>query len=76
MYFWKRYIDDIFMIWIHSRSELDEFISYLNSCHQTIKFTAEISETEIPFLDTLVHLDTDGTIWTDLYINRQTVICT
>ena len=43
LYFWKRYIDDIFMIWTHTRTQLDEFITYLNSCHKTIKFTTEIS---------------------------------
>ncbi len=34
---WWRYIDDIYMIWPHSREELDSFISGLNSYHDSIK---------------------------------------
>ena len=55
------------MVWTHGREALDEFIDYLNNCHPTIKFTTEISETEISFLDTTVHLDKDGSLWTDLH---------
>jgi peptide-methionine (R)-S-oxide reductase len=64
---WLRYIDDIFMIWNHNRKNLDEFITLLNTCHSSIKFTAEISEKSLPFLDTLVCINTDRKIYTDLY---------
>ena len=47
--------------------KLEEFIEYLNKCHPSIKFTAEISDSEVNFLDTMVHLDPDGSLWTDLY---------
>ena len=40
---WWRYIDDIFMIWQHSREKLCSFLDALNSFHETIKFTADIS---------------------------------
>ena len=53
---YKRFIDDIFMIWTHTRRELDNFIQYLNQVHPTIKFTANVSNTSIDFLDTTVHL--------------------
>ena len=46
---------------------MDDFIQYLNNCHPSIKFTAEISDSEVNFLDTTVHLDPDGSIWSDLY---------
>ena len=36
---WLRFLDDIFMIWDHSLAELEEFMTHLNSFHQTIKFT-------------------------------------
>ena len=36
---WKRYIDDIFIIWTHGDTALDVFVSYLNKCHPSIKFT-------------------------------------
>jgi len=64
---WLRYIDDIFMIWNHTREALDEFLEHLNSCHSTIKFTSEISPTHVSFLDTLIKIDTDRTIYSDLF---------
>ena len=36
---WWRKIGDIFLIWQHG----EEFLSLLNSCHPTIKFTYEYS---------------------------------
>ena len=52
---WKRYIDDIFSLWDISREELQQFIEQADNHHPTIKFTAEISETEFTFLDTVVY---------------------
>ena len=40
---WKRYIDDIFVIWTASQTQLDEFLLELNQYHHTIKFTSETS---------------------------------
>ena len=51
---WKRYIDDIFSIWNVHKHQVTQFIEQANKHHQTIKFTAEISYTEITFLDTNV----------------------
>ena len=51
---WWRYIDDIFMIWEHGEKELKAFLEALNSCHPTIKFTAEYSKEKINFLDVSV----------------------
>ena len=36
-FMWKRSIDDIFLVWIHGRQLLLDFIDYLNSLHPTIK---------------------------------------
>ena len=52
-----RYLDDIFIIWNHGKQLLNIFIDYANSLHKTIKFTANISESEIPFLDVLVKIE-------------------
>ena len=52
---WKRYIDDIFSLWDVNKPDIDKFIEQANSHHPTIKFTAEISNTEITFLDTVVY---------------------
>ena len=48
---WKRFIDDIFLIWTGSQQQLDEFMGKINSHHRTIKFTHETSENEATFLD-------------------------
>ena len=40
---WWRYIGDIFMIWQHGEETLKEILKILNSCHPTIKLTAECS---------------------------------
>ncbi len=64
---WRRYIDDVFMIWTHNIVELKKFIDHLNSVHPTIKFTAEWSETEINFLDTTVKVSEERKLYTTLY---------
>ena len=50
---WKRFIDDIFVIWTGSASEFTTncYINIINQLHHTIKFTYELSETELTFLD-------------------------
>ena len=53
---WKRFIDDIFMIWSHGMDSLLEFIDHLNVVHPTIKFTSDISHTEISFLDFTIYI--------------------
>ena len=52
---WKRYIDDVFSLWNLNKEEITAFIELANNYHPTIKFTAEISDTEITFLDTCVY---------------------
>ena len=51
----KRFIDDIFSLWNVSRDEISKFIEQANKHHPTIKFTAEIPETETTFLDNNVY---------------------
>ncbi|XP_067016780.1 uncharacterized protein [Acropora muricata] len=51
---WKRYIDDVFSLWGCERDKIQLFIKEANKHHATIKFTAEISEKEINFLDTTI----------------------
>ena len=46
---WKRFIDDIFMIWAHGEQKLHKFIEYLNNIHPAIKFTHEFSKTDVNF---------------------------
>ena len=64
---WKRYIDDIFVIWTHSHQQLEEFIGHLNQCMPSIKFETESSQEKVNFLDVTVTLCPGGHITTDLY---------
>ena len=52
---WKHYIDDVFSLWDGNRKDIDLFIEPANTFHPTTKFTAEISEKEITFLDRVVY---------------------
>ena len=52
--FWKRYIDDVFSLWNTSLDKIESFVKKANNFHSTIKFTAEMSETEIMFRFTWV----------------------
>jgi hypothetical protein len=44
--------DDVGMKWTQSDEELQNFLSRANNLHPSIKFTHEISNTTISFLDT------------------------
>ena len=53
---WKRYIfDNISSLWRTERKEIDEFVALANRHHPSIKFTAQISDEKINFLDTTVY---------------------
>jgi hypothetical protein len=64
--FWKRFIDDIFMLWMGSPEDLDVFIDYINNFHPTIKFTVNSSVHTVPFLDINITME-EGFFQTDLY---------
>ena len=49
--YYKRFIDDIFILWPHSIADLHKFISSLNNYHPLIKFTLEHDYHKITFLD-------------------------
>ena len=73
---WKRYIDDIFMLWKGSEQELNLFLEEINSHHSHIKFTANYDSVNktVPFLDMQVSIDEKGFIQTDLY-KKDTAKC-
>ena len=64
---WKRYIDDIFMIWPHGTDSLHEFIDYMNDFHPTIKFQFSFSSKEVHFLDTTIYVTEEGELKSSLY---------
>jgi peptide-methionine (R)-S-oxide reductase len=41
IHFYKRYIDDVFIIWTGTQEEFSQFVKDINTLHQTIKFTSE-----------------------------------
>ena len=51
---WKRYIDDVFCLSDTTEENIKTFVERANNYHDTIEFTAEISQSEITFLDTKV----------------------
>lgn len=52
VFFYKRYVDDIFCIWTGTKRQLQMFLNFLNKIHKNIKFTLEIRiNGSINFLD-------------------------
>lgn len=56
-FIYKRYIDDIFIVWLHTLPEFEDFFNKLNQFHPTIKYQYTISETEIEYLDLSIMSD-------------------
>ena len=63
-----RYIDDCIGAISSSREELDQFITSVNSFHPALKYTWEISETSLAFLDINVSISATN--------NPGNVLCT
>ncbi|KAM5145534.1 uncharacterized protein ACMZJ9_012885 [Mantella aurantiaca] len=54
---YKRYIDNIIIVWTGSSVGLESFLSQLNNNVYGIKFTSTYSETEVHFLDLVVFVE-------------------
>lgn len=63
---WKRYLDDCFMFWERSTSDLVYFEKVLNSLHESIQFKMQQSTEKLPFLDVMV-IKNGTSIITDIY---------
>jgi len=48
---WKRFIDDIFIIWKGTKVEFLEYMDRINTIHHSITVTQQCSEQEIDFLE-------------------------
>lgn len=55
-FYYKRFIDDIFLVWHHGESQLLSFISDYNNAHPNISFSHSYSDTSVNFLDVTVTL--------------------
>ena len=71
---WKRFIDDIFIIWPHSEVELLQFLNHINTMHPTIQFEMEHSKNQVHFLDTTIFINKEQKLESTLYV-KPTDIC-
>ena len=65
---WIRFIDDIFAIWTHGIEKLQQFLTYINKFHPTIKFDCTYSHKTVNFLDTTIYINSNNKLESDLYI--------
>ena len=72
---WKRFIDDVFLVWTHGEEALLKFLHHCNQCFPTMRFTAEHSLQRINFLDTTIYFNKEGTLESTLFVKEQD-ICT
>ena len=56
IYFWKRFIDDIFFIFLGSHSQLNSLMTFMNRINPIIKYTFTYSEQTVTFLDVQIYL--------------------
>ena len=72
---WRRFLDDIFILWTGSKEELEDFMCQINGFHETIKFTkdGDFERRSTHFLDVAVKIE-DGKLSTDLFV-KETAAC-
>ena len=65
--FWKRYVDDICAA--VPRTQVDILLAHINTIEPSIKFTLERENEDgcLPFLDVLLHHNSNGTLSTTVY---------
>lgn len=68
---WRRYIDDILLLWPHTKIDFQTFFSRLNDHTPKIKFTCNFSSTSVDFLDLTIYknnnFSTTGKLRTSIY---------
>ena len=59
---WKRFRDDMFIVWRHSIDELDIYFDYMNKFDPTekIQFTIEVATDILEFLDLKLKFDKES----------------
>ena len=72
---WKRFIDDIIIIWQHGEEALLVFLQHANSIHNTIKFEGEYSMSKVNFLDTTIYFNKNNVLESSLFV-KPTDLCT
>ena len=67
IYFWKRFIDDIFFIFLGSHSQLKSLMTFMNTISPTIKYIFTYSKQTVTFLDVQIYLSKTRKLKTKLY---------
>ena len=61
------------MIWNHSEQDLHDFISKINNCHDSMKFTFNYSTQEVTFLDVNIKMKANGEL--DTSVHKKVTNC-
>ena len=62
---WWRFLDDVFLIWLHGKETLLEFLNFVNGYHHCIKYTWEWSTKRLSYLVVMILVE-NGKILTDV----------
>ena len=68
-----RYIDDTFMVWTKSGKQLKDLMSELNQKHSSVRFDHKFHCKQIEFLDTLIYVDQQNKVKTNLFLKSSNV---
>lgn len=64
---WKRYIDDVLLLFDGYPTELTDSVIYINNSSPFLKFTSESSSAEISYLDLTISKDATNKIQTSIF---------
>lgn len=74
--FYRRFIDDILVLWKGTETQLSEFQDFLNEKNDNLKFSGVFDKEKISFLDIMISID-GNRLKTDLYkkpTDRNTIL--
>ena len=69
---WKRFRDDIFVVWPHTLEELQVFFNYMNNIDQSkkIQFTMEVAKDSLEFLELKLMFDKESKKYVHMYFQK------
>ena len=69
---WKRFRDDIFVVWPHTLEELQVFFNYMNNIDQSkkIQFTMEVAKDSLEFLELKLMFDKESKKYVQMYFQK------
>ena len=66
VHYWYRYVDDVLCCWTGTTRQLEQFFTFINSQNSNIKFTMELGNKSINYLDLNIQLN-EGAHLFDIY---------